>query len=352
MTSPRVMKLYALRKSSLSESRAMTTLRVMLAALFLLFSLWAVTAIAHEIRPGYLEIREDAAGTVDIIWKQPVVGDLALAINPQLSSGWLDQEPIEIIGTETALVKHWRIYLPHVPLAEQTVTIQGLDHTLTDVLVAIKHGENEISTIIKPTHPQFILPSNLSTSHSMWHYTVLGITHILSGPDHLLYVFGLILIVAAFRPLLLTLTSFTVAHSITLALTAFKLVELSTRAVEALIAFSIVYLAVELLRQSRGESSLAITRPWVIAFPFGLLHGFGFAGALRETGLATADIPSVLFFFNIGIEIGQIAFVLAVLAIAKLLQLFYKPSLIEVRKYSAYVLGSLASYWMMSRIIY
>jgi hydrogenase/urease accessory protein HupE len=324
----------------------------MIRAFVLLLALLSSSmAIAHEIRPGYLEISEDSKGTVDVIWKQPVVGELALVINPRLS-GWLDQDPIEVIGTDSALIKHWRIVTPHASLAEQTVTIEGLEHTLTDVLVAIKQGENEITTIIKPAHPQYTLPSNLSASHSRWHYTWLGITHILSGPDHLLYVFGLILIVTAFRPLLLTLTSFTLAHSITLALTAFKLVELSTRAVEALIAFSIVYLAVELLRQSRGERSLAITRPWVIAFPFGLLHGFGFAGALREAGLATADIPSVLFFFNIGIEAGQIAFVLTVIAVAKLVQLFYKPSLVEVRRYSSYILGSLASYWMMSRIFY
>ncbi len=317
--------------------------------------LWVVVALpasAHEIRPAYLEIHESTAGQIDILWKQPVVGDLTLPISPHVSAGWLEEEAARVVVTDTALVREWHVVPPHAPLAGQTLTIEGLEVTLTDVLVEIRNATGAgISRVISPASPRLRIPEHGASSLPVWRYLWLGVTHIWSGTDHLLYVFGLILLVAAVRPLLLTLTSFTAAHSITLALTTLDLVRVPTAPVEAAIALSIVYLAAELLRQARGEAGWASSRPWLIAFPFGLLHGFGFAGALHEVGLPANDIPTVLLLFNLGLEAGQIAFVVGVLSLAALARKLRPFALTPVRHWASYALGGVASYWLIERML-
>lgn len=321
--------------------------RVLLSCATLLL---AFAAAAHEIRPAYLELREKSSGDLDILWKQPTSGETMLAIRPHLSSGWLDEEATQVTVTDSALLRQWHIAAPHAPMAGQTLTIAGLEFTLTDVLVFIRYADGgDSSQVIHASQPSLVIPEH-DASFSGWRYLWLGVTHIWSGADHLLYVLGLLLLAAALRPLIWTLTSFTLAHSITLGLAVFNILHVPRAPVEAVIALSIVYLAVELLRQTQGQRGWASERPWLVAFPFGLLHGFGFAGALQDVGLPTGDIPTVLLFFNLGVEAGQILFVLAALALGSIVRLQARVGAVTARKWAAYALGSIASYWLIARL--
>ena len=173
--------------------------------------------------------------------------------------------------------------------------------------------------------------------------------HILSGIDHLLFVLGLLLLAVGFRQLLKAVTAFTVAHSITLGLATVGLVRVPPAQVEALVALSIVFLAAELVQREQRNTSLTYRKPWVVAFAFGLLHGFGFAGTLSEIGVPSGDIPLALLSFNIGVETGQLVFIAASLA------LFYSLRTLEIRPQPwirpvpAYTIGSFASFWFLQR---
>jgi hypothetical protein len=181
-------------------------------------------------------------------------------------------------------------------------------------------------------------------------YLRLGVEHILFGIDHLLFVLGLILLVGGLGPLMKTITAFTLAHSITLGLATLGVVRIPQAPVEAVIALSIVFLAAELVRQGRGETGLTARRPWLVAFAFGLLHGLGFAGALSDVGLPPGDVPSALLLFNVGVEAGQLAFVVAALALVRAVQSLPAPAWRRLEGVSAYAIGSLAAFWVMQRI--
>ena len=182
-------------------------------------------------------------------------------------------------------------------------------------------------------------------------YTSLGIEHILEGYDHLLFVFALLLIVSNGWMLVKTITAFTLAHSITLALATLGIVGLPPRPVEAAIALSIVFLAVEIMHARDGRIGLTYRSPWLVAFGFGLLHGFGFAGALADIGLPQAEVPVALLFFNVGVEIGQLMFVLVVVAFGWMVKRV-PARLPEIAGLlPAYVIGSVAMYWLMERVL-
>ena len=251
----------------------------------MVFAIFAgVLAHAHEVRPAYLEITEHKDGPVTVRWRQPIMGEYAIAIAPVLSAGWLDGSPRRRYITADSLIKVWTVPVPHGRLAGQTLTIRGLDKTITDTLVRISFADGRvISRVLKASHPLMQIPVTRSMSLSLPGYLQLGIGHIWSGPDHLLYILGLILLISSLRSLVTTITAFTLAHSITLACAALGLIRLRPAPVEAVIALSIVYVAVELVRKQRGLTDIATRKPWIIAFVFGLLHGFGFAGALQAT---------------------------------------------------------------------
>ena len=181
-------------------------------------------------------------------------------------------------------------------------------------------------------------------------YTLLGIEHILLGIDHLLFVLALLLIVRSPWMLVKTITAFTLAHSITLGLATLGLVYIPSRPVEATIALSIVFLCVEIIHAQRGKTGVAFRYPWVVAFAFGLLHGLGFAGALSEIGLAQAEIPIALLFFNLGVEIGQLLFLGVILILVWGLMRLRLTTLGIARLSSAYVIGTVATYWLLERV--
>jgi hypothetical protein len=235
-------------------------------------------------------------------------------------------------------------------LAGATVEVQGLERTITDVLLRVVYANGtELTQLLNPAAPRLRLPSATKANLPIRQYLELGFTHIWSGIDHLLYIFGLVLLVRDTRTLVKTITGFTVAHSITLAAATLGYVHVPTAPVEATIALSIVYVAAEVMHARQGHTSLARRAPWVIAFGFGLLHGLGFAGALSEVGLPAHAIPMALLLFNIGIEVGQLTFVALLLLAAKALWRI-TPKLVGRLSWAPpYVIGSLASFWLIER---
>ena len=181
-------------------------------------------------------------------------------------------------------------------------------------------------------------------------YLMLGAEHILFGIDHLLFVLGLLLLLQGFWKLFQTITAFTVAHSITLAFAVLGVFPVPNAPIEVLIALSIVFLAREIIMGQRGESTLVHTKPWVVAFVFGLFHGFGFAGALGELGLSDGDIPLALLFFNLGVEGGQIAFICVLIAINYGFNRFLSHLFLSLQRGVAYGLGAIATYWFIERL--
>ncbi len=211
-------------------------------------------------------------------------------------------------------------------------------------------GTSRVSRLTSSA-PSFVVPEAPIWQQTAATYLGLGVEHILLGIDHLLFVLALLLLVRGLRQVLLTITAFTLAHSITLAAATLGWINVPQTPVEAVIALSIVLVAAELVHRERGRTSLAQQWPWVIAFTFGLLHGFGFAGALNEIGLPQQAIPLALLFFNVGVEIGQILFIVAVYAAwalsRRLLVGLPKP----ITRYGpACITGTLATYWTKERI--
>jgi hydrogenase/urease accessory protein HupE len=237
-------------------------------------------------------------------------------------------------------------------LVGSTIAIRDLDAARIDALVRIALADGRtIQAVLRASTPELTIPERPDRLEVFRSYVRLGFEHILAGPDHLLFVLGLLLSVRGRRALVETITAFTIGHSLTLTLAVLGIADVSSAATELAIALSVLALAVEVARGPEAPPTLIRARPWVVAFAFGLLHGLGFAGALREVGLPEGDIPLALFSFNVGIELGQLAFVAAVelawLALARIAgsaaawrRVAWAPS---------YLMGSLAAYWCFER---
>ena len=311
--------------------------------------LWAAMswpAAAHEIRPALLQLEEQSEAVFEVRWKQPVADGRRLALEPELPQD-CEQQGDEIAKVvEGAILRTWRV---SCALDSGAISIAGLDNTLTDVFVEIHYLESEIRrAVIRPGEGGM----DLSSEHyegAASTYVRLGVEHILSGPDHLLFVAGLLLL-ARLRKLVFVITAFTLAHSLTLALTALGWVHLSAAPVELMIAVSILLLAVEAVRVMDGKDSFTAARPWLVSFGFGLLHGFGFAGALAEIGLPQGAEILALFYFNVGVEVGQLLFVGALLALGYVLLKLIGPHLSKVRRALAYAVGISGAFWVVERL--
>ncbi len=326
------------------------------AALSLLLALCGLLprpSAAHEVRPAYLEITEAASHHVSVLWKQPAMGEVAVKLNPHLSSGWLDEIQPELSATPSSAVKRWNDIAPgSAKLEGQVVTIEGLESSITDVLVKVTLADGtRIEHVIKPKTPSFVIASRSSSPLPVPAYVSLGIEHILLGFDHLLFVLGLLLLVKGRARLVRTITAFTIAHSITLTCATLGWVRVQPAVVEAVIALSILFLALELVRAGGGEEGLTARRPWLIAFSFGLLHGFGFARALSDVGLPKGDVPLSLLFFNTGVEIGQLAFVLAVLLLVGVVRRLKVRLPAQSHLVPPYAIGACAAYWFIERLL-
>jgi len=318
--------------------------------LFCLFYLLCLQASAHEIRPAYLEITEISPHHFRIFWKQPTMGEISIPLKPHIGD-WLVDSAAVTTFSENYLIKQWDLQTGQQILNGQLVFIEGLDKTMTDVLVNIHFMDGDaITRLLKPDGKSFEIQQSQHSSIPIAAYLQLGMTHILFGVDHLLFVLGLLLLVKGTKRLIKTITAFTIAHSITLALATLHLVQVQQAAAEATIALSMVFLALELIRHYQGRDGLTYRYPWVVAFVFGLLHGFGFAGALAEVGLPSASIPIALFLFNAGVELGQLIFVTAALAVIWASRKWGPKFPGWTRFIAPYFIGSLASFWLIERI--
>jgi hypothetical protein len=320
--------------------------------------LWALAAntAAHELRPGFLELREIDAGVYDLLWKVPARGDRRLSLNVRLPDHCEGTEPSSRF-TGGAYVERWRARCTSpegnpLGLAGGTVWIEGLAATRTDVLARVQRLDGGSQTVrLTPETDRFQVGGSASALSAAGTYTALGVEHILLGVDHLLFVLGLLWIVRGPWPLVKTITAFTIGHSISLAAATLGWIGVPEPPVNAAIALSIVFVAVEAIRVRRGEGGLTARWPWLVAFGFGLLHGLGFASALIKLGLPAGEVPLALLFFNLGVEIGQIAFVLLILALGASLRVLAVawPRLGETLV--IYGVGGIAAFWLIDRTV-
>jgi len=306
-------------------------------------------AAAHEIRPAYLELREQPPGEFAVLWKTPMRGEMRLALEPEFSGDVKAMTQIMGRTLAAAAVPEWTLHA--TALRGQSVHIRGLESTMTDVLLRVEFADGTSWTKrLRPQEPAAIIPPTQSRFEVARTYLRLGVEHILLGIDHLLFVLALIIIARGPSPLVKTVTSFTVAHSVTLALATLGFVHLPQAPVEAAIALSIAFVAAEILRARRGRQGVTSRAPWLVAFGFGLLHGLGFAQALADAGLPQKQVPLALLFFNLGVEAGQLAFIAAVLALAALA----RRTKLSMPRWAPlgppYAIGIVAALWTIQRI--
>jgi hydrogenase/urease accessory protein HupE len=308
---------------------------------------------AHEIRPAYLALKETDPGQFSVVWRTPVLAGMRLPVDLKLPHGVRKLRESTVQELTDSLVERRWIDAGTNPLSGQRIEFPGLQFTITDVLVRIEMLDGTRSTtLVRPSRPWMEIAAARGPLAVAGAYLMHGTEHILFGFDHLLFVLALLLIVRSPRVLLWTITAFTVAHSITLSLATLGVVQVPGPPVEATIALSIMLLACEIIRVQRGQASLTAQWPWLVAFTFGLLHGFGFAGALTEIGLPQGDIPLALFSFNLGVEAGQLIFIAAILAFMTCCRRLDLSPPVEWRALTAgsYAIGITAAFWFIERM--
>jgi hypothetical protein len=311
----------------------------------------AANVLGHEIRPALLNIIEQESGWFEVTWKVPVLPGYELDLQPVFPSSLAPFGPPSNHDLPGAMIQYSTYQAEEGALVGETITIEGLSATQIDVMVRINFADGTTqSAILRPAAPSFTVPSPGSRGEIAWIYMRLGVEHILQGIDHLLFVLGLLLIVGNRWILLKTITAFTIAHSITLAIATLGYASAPVQPLNAAIALSILFLGPEIVRVWRGETSFTIRHPWVVAFAFGLLHGFGFASGLSTTGLPGAEIPLALLLFNVGVEIGQLFFVMIIVMLERSFRILdiRWPRWVEV--IPAYTVGSLGAFWTIQRV--
>ena len=318
--------------------------------LLLLVVLFAHNASAHRFAPSLLKVTETGLGQYNMVWKTPAQGTSNVPLRPT----WPDDcavsnaTPAQLEGT--GKVSSWQLscQFDEAGLVGQTLGVAGLgaNQASAMVMISLLDGRS-YQEVLNAEQADFIVPEEPGAGEVMGDYSLLGMEHIWGGIDHLLFVFGLLLLVGGGTRLLWTITAFTVGHSITLSLVTLGFFDYPVALVEFTIALSIFVLAVELTRKQRHD--LLWRNPWWLAGGFGLLHGMGFAGALAETGLPQDNVPLALLFFNVGIEIGQIAFIVAVMALWLLVRRPLAPWQDRLWPVPVYVLGALSAMWCIER---
>ncbi|MBW2275490.1 MAG: HupE/UreJ family protein [Deltaproteobacteria bacterium] len=328
-------------------------MRGALVALLLLAGLLVASAAqAHEIRPALLDIREQEGGTIQVTWKVPMRGDRALALEPVFPADWVRLGPPSERVVPGAAVQHATFRSEKGSLVGEKVEIQGLSVLQTDVLLRVDLADGSShSAILRPSDPSFRIPAHESKAEVAASYWRMGVTHILEGVDHLLFLLALLLIVSGFWKLLQTVTAFTLAHSVTLALATLGFVHVPPAPTEAVIALSILFLAGEIVRKHQGEVGLTERKPWVVAMAFGLFHGLGFAGALSEVGVPAHEVPLALLMFNVGVETGQVLFVVAVASVLAGLRRIPWEWPQGAWRLAPYSIGTAAAFWTLQRVV-
>jgi hydrogenase/urease accessory protein HupE len=321
---------------------------ILFSILLILFTTFSV--MADRLDMSYLEIKEIKSQYYSVLFKLPIKDDKKLQVDINMPNGcYLASLKKSYLVKQTHL-DSWQIKCDK-SLEGVTLVLKGLNDTNTELLLRIEFLSSEsYSSLLGATKSSYIIPKEVSYWQIIQTYTWLGVTHILLGFDHLLFVFALLLIVKNISRLLWTITAFTLAHSLTMAGATLGIIHVPQAPVEAIIALSILFLAMEIMHEKQGKVGITARHPWLIAFIFGLLHGFGFAGALSEIGLPQHAITLALIFFNIGVELGQLLFIVTAVVLIRLLQRLNYPTLLnKLQTIVVYAIGSLSAFWLIER---
>jgi hypothetical protein len=318
---------------------------------FVLLSTAAANLSAHEVRPAYLQLHQTTADTFDVFWKVPALGDnMRLSLYVQLPAVCSSVSQPRGFFSEGAYTEQWSVRCLG-GLAGSTIRIAGLTATLTDVLVRIERLDGSVQvTRLASSAPSFTVEAAPRRFEVARTYLALGIEHILTGIDHLLFVSGLLLLVTGFRRLLMTVSAFTLSHTVTLTLATLGFVHAPPAPVEAVIALSILFVAYEVLRKNKNPDGIAQRKPWLVAFTFGLLHGLGFAGGLSAAGVPAGHIPLALAFFSAGVEVGHFSFVATAVLLIVAARKWLDALPAWFSRVPPYAIGSMASYWLIARL--
>ena len=309
-------------------------------------------AVAHEVRPAYLELRQTGPDTYDTLWKVPGLGDnLRLGLYVELPSRCTKRTEPRASMVSNAYTERWTATCAG-GLTGGTIHIAGLSGTMTDVLVRVERLDGTAQvTRLTPSAASFVVEAAPRALEVARTYAVLGIEHILTGIDHLLFVLALLIITRGGWKMVKTVTAFTISHSLTLTAATLGFVHVPQRPVEAVIALSIVFVAAEIVRMRRGVDSITARAPWLVAFTFGLMHGLGFAGGLSDAGLPAAHIPTALLFFSAGVEAGHFLFVGVVLSLIALVHRVRMPVPPWTELVPPYAIGAVAMFWVIQRTV-
>jgi hydrogenase/urease accessory protein HupE len=306
-------------------------------------------ASAHPLAPSLLELREMGGGRFEVTWKTPALRPRGVDPTPSLPARCRQLSVPKTAREDDAVWLRWIVDCGAEGLTGEAIGVSGLGDSGLPALVRVTLADGRlVQGVVTAARPSIVVPARPRPWDVVRDYARLGVEHILGGPDHLLFVFGLVLLAGTARRVAATVTAFTFGHSATLSLAALGFVKLPTAPIEMLIAASILALAAELAREP-DRPTLMRRFPWVMAATFGLLHGLGFAAALAEAGLPQGDIPLALFAFNVGIELGQLAFVLVVLALGRALRRVPLRLPVWTRHVPVYAMGTLAAYWWFER---
>jgi len=327
-------------------------MRLILSMVMLFIGLGTFSAAhGHESQPGMLDLRQIAENRYEVIWRAPIYYGRPHPARLELPQHWRDvAEPAERRLPDSQVFRRI-VAVGDAGVEGSVLRFQRLESTITDVFVRLTRLDGSTMTAVaRPSKPYVELRGERSLATMAADYIGLGFHHILEGIDHLLFVMGLLLIVKSRTMLVKTVTAFTFAHSITLAIATLGYASVPIPPLNAAVALSILFLGPEIVRSWRGETSLTIRFPWVVAFLFGLLHGFGFASGLTTTGMPKSELLPALLFFNVGVELGQLAFVFTALALVrsfKILEVRW-PRWAELAP--GYAVGSFGAYWTIQRI--
>jgi hydrogenase/urease accessory protein HupE len=323
----------------------------MKAILGLLLVFISTTLLADELRPAYLQLTEEKPNAFSVLWKVPAKGEQRLSLDVTFDrTHAVLKDPIEGF-VNGAHLRRWQVQFDQ-PLAGTRIAIENLDRMSTEVLLRIEYMDGTSTAHrLTPAAPEYTVTEKPTLSETAVTYLRLGVEHILLGFDHLLFVLALLLLIDSTRKLIITITFFTIAHSITLSLAALQIIQLPVPPIEAMIALSIVFVASEIVRVRQGHASLAYQKPWLVAFSFGLLHGLGFAAALGEIGLPVNALATALVLFNVGVEIGQLIFVFLFLLTGWLVAKMRFDIPVSWKRIPPYFIGSLASFWLIERTV-
>jgi hydrogenase/urease accessory protein HupE len=317
----------------------------------LIFAMPAASVRADDMRPGYLEFSQTSPGDWTLIWKAPTKGGMTYQTSPVLPAGCKVRGAPEMEFAAASVTARYNVRCSE-SVSGKKIGLSGFENSQTDALVRVAATGRPIMALrLTAGQPLVVIPNRPDRMQVARTYFVTGAEHIVFGYDHLLFVAAMVLLLGSTWPVAKAITAFTVAHSITLIGATIGFFSLPQRPVEAIIALSILFLAVEIIKREPGNPRLSERAPWVVAFAFGLLHGFGFAGALKEIGLPETDVPAALLTFNLGVEAGQLAIVGLILLIMAALRHYAETLLRPAVIGTTYAIGSTASFWFIERIM-